>query len=61
MKQVSTIRSHLVWYQWLEIVQRVAGLQRGGSNSGEVSSTFGHANENFSVFLNRIRNQFRKN
>ena len=28
--------------------------------SGEASSTFGHANANFSVFIDRIRNQFLK-
>ena len=28
--------------------------------SGEVSPTFGHANANFSVFIDRIRNQFLK-
>ena len=26
--------------------------------SGKVSLTFGHANANFSVFIDRIRNQF---
>ena len=30
------------------------------STSGEASPTFGHANANFSVFINRIRNQFPK-
>ena len=29
-------------------------------NSGEASPTFGHANANFSVFIERIRNQFLK-
>ena len=29
--------------------------------SGEASPTFGHANANFSVFIDRIRNQFLKN
>ena len=28
--------------------------------SGEASPTFGHANANFSVFIDRIRNQFLK-
>ena len=28
--------------------------------SGEASPTFGHANENFSVSIDRIRNQFLK-
>ena len=28
--------------------------------SGVESPTFGHANENFSVFIDRIRNQFLK-
>ena len=28
--------------------------------SGEASPTFGHANANFSVFVDRIRNQFLK-
>ena len=28
--------------------------------SGEASPTFGHANANFSVFIERIRNQFLK-
>ena len=28
--------------------------------SGEASPTFGHANANFSVFTDRIRNQFLK-
>ena len=31
-----------------------------GTNSGEVCSTFGHTNANFSVFIDRIRNQFLK-
>ena len=29
-------------------------------SSGEASPTFGHANANFSVFVDRIRNQFLK-
>ena len=28
--------------------------------SGEASPTFGHANTNFSVFIDRIRNKFLK-
>ena len=28
--------------------------------SGEANPTFGHANANFSVFIDRIRNQFVK-
>ena len=28
--------------------------------NGEASLTFGHANANFSVFIDRIRNQFLK-
>ena len=31
-----------------------------GLTSGEASPTFGHANANFSVFIDRIRNQFVK-
>ena len=29
-------------------------------NGGEASPTFGHANANFSVFIDRFRNQFLK-
>ena len=28
--------------------------------SGEASPTFGHANANFSVFIDRMRNQFKE-
>ena len=31
-----------------------------GKNSGKASLRFGHANANFSVFKDRIRNQFLK-
>ena len=30
------------------------------TRSGEASPTFGHANANFSLFIDRIRNQFLK-
>ena len=38
----------------------VSGGGGGGGGGGEASPTFGHANPNFSVFIDRIRNQFLK-
>ena len=38
----------------------VCGDDIGGGGSGKASPTFGHANANFSVFIDRIRNQFQK-
>ena len=36
------------------------GIKIELGTSGEASPTFGHANANFSVFIDRIRNQFLK-
>ena len=35
-------------------------LNKSINASGEASPTFGHANANYSVFIDRIRNQFLK-
>ena len=35
-------------------------LNKSVNASGETSPTFGHANANYSVFIDRIRNQFLK-
>ena len=36
------------------------GVSSAIQTSGEASSTFGHVNANFFVFIDRIRNQFLK-
>ena len=53
MRLVATCHLKTCYYNLLK--QLVASLC-----SGEASPAFGHANANFSVFIDRIRNQFLK-
>ena len=46
--------------RWLVFVRVINDIWKGNFISGEASPTFGHANVNFPVFINRIRNQFLK-
>ena len=56
----SAILCSPAWLWWFIDKPNKSMEGGGGTYSGETSPTFGHANANFSVFIDRIRNRFLK-